>query len=348
MTADDILSGSFSGRSVFEDAAISFCQYWLTGTKSFRQITSGSTGEPKAIDIPRGRLEASARATIKALSLSSDDVALVCLDTRYIAGKMMLVRSMIAGMQTVLMEPKADPFSMLPDSIQPTFTALVPYQLSAILQVPRSRQKLDNMRLAIIGGASVPPHLDLRQIACSLYATYGMTETVSHVALQRLNGNLVQDYFQGLPGILFGIDGRGCLTISASYLGDEPIITNDLIELLSSQRFRWLGRWDTVINSGGAKIIPERLERAADKILASLEIDRRIFVAGVPDRDLGSRVALFIEGPVLEQSIVNSVTSQLKSVLPAYENPRNVYFIAHFDETASGKIDKRKTIAQLR
>ncbi|MBI3482279.1 MAG: AMP-binding protein, partial [Bacteroidetes bacterium] len=274
-------------QSEFEKTTLKFCKAWLTGQKEFTINTSGSTGTPKEIRLKRGAMEVSAQMTINALHLKTGDTALVCLDTKYIAGQMMLVRSLVLGMNLIAVEPSANPFDNIDQPID--FTALVPYQLENILN--QSPENLDSVRCAIIGGAAVSNSLKekIKKTKCTVYATYGMTETISHVALQKLNGPDLQEYFEALENVRFRVDERGCLCIKANHL-DREIITNDLVTLISSQKFKWLGRIDNVINSGGIKIIPEKIESVLEKIFDSLQIKKRFFVAGLPDEKLGQRV----------------------------------------------------------
>lgn len=325
----------------FEKSTLKFCKAWLSGQNEFKLSTSGSTGTPKEITISREAMEASAQMTISTLRLKSNDTALVCLDTKYIAGQMMLVRSLLAGMNVVAVEPSANPFNNVSRSID--FTALVPYQLEAILN--QSPEKLDKVRCAIIGGAAVSNSLRdrIQKCGCAIYATYGMTETISHIALQKLNGADAQDYFEALENIRLRLDERGCLRVSASHLKEE-IITNDIVELLTESKFKWLGRADNMINSGGVKVSPEKVESVLEKIFDSLTISNRFFVAGPPDEKLGQHVVVVFEGKSLDYELQQEILSKAAQHLTKYEVPKGFRFLEKFFETATGKINRIESL----
>ncbi|HMJ67996.1 MAG TPA: AMP-binding protein [Cyclobacteriaceae bacterium] len=325
-----------------EKKAVEFCTAWLDGKDVFEITTSGSTGVPQNIKVKRQAMIASARGTAKALGLRSGMTSLVCLDTGFIAGMMMLVRSMTTGMNMIVREPSANPLKDLPSS-GIDFTALVPYQMAFILK-SEQRERLSHVGMIILGGAFVSTELvhDLRDLSASCYATFGMTETLSHVALQRLNGPARQENFQTLDGVTISIDDRGCLMIGADYLGDI-IITNDLVEIINPKEFKWLGRYDNVINSGGIKVIPEQIEQAIGASMLSKGISRRFFVTGFAHPHLGQEVGLVVEG-TLSTEDEHSLLSLLRIALGKYEVPRRVVYKDHFTETKTGKIDRRASL----
>jgi O-succinylbenzoic acid--CoA ligase len=210
--------------------------------------------------------------------------------------------------------------------------AVVPMQLEAMLARP---ERLACVRQLIIGGAPLSPTLEerLQGVATACYATYGMTETVSHVALRRVNGPLASPYYTALGETHFEMDGRGCLVVHAPHLRQGCFVTNDLVRLLDGTRFEWLGRADHVINSGGVKISPERLEAR----LAPL-ISRRFFVAAEPDERLGQRVVLVVEGEPWGEEERARFTAHAARLLDPYERPRSLRFLPVFRETSSGKV----------
>ncbi len=292
---------------------------------------------------------ASAKATETAAGLRRGWTALLCLDPRFIAGKMMLVRSFVTGMNIVAVAPGANPLSFLPPQTTIDFTALVPYQVRSVLSSPTGAAKLGAMQSILIGGAELDSgtrsQLDTLSTSTSVYATYGMTETLSHIALQKLNKPGAQDYFQLLPGIQIQNDDRGCLVIGAAYLGSEKIITNDLVELIGNDRFRWLGRFDNVINTGGVKVIPEKVEKEISKLFTQLGISNRFFLAGLPDASLGNKVTLIIEGtlPIEDHELIQ----KLKGIITRFETPKEIRRVAKFVETDTQKINRKATIAGI-
>jgi len=343
---DEIQTASVhESASEFEKSTLLFCQAWLSGQWEFKIHTSGSTGTPKEIILKRGAMETSARQTINALQLKPGSTALVCLDTKYVAGQMMLVRCMINDMNIVVVEPSANPLDQTQD-VEIDFTALVPYQLENILK--DTPQQLDRIGCAIIGGAAISNSLKekIKKSKCAIYATYGMTETISNVALQKLNGGDPQDYFQAFENIGLRLDERSCLCINADYLGEE-IVTNDLVELIDRKKFKWLGRIDNVINSGGVKIIPEKIEEVFERVFNSLQIINRFFIIGMPDEKLGQRVVGVFEGSSIDPNLLEKVLKDAVNSLTKYELPKEFRFIEQFIETATGKINRPATLASL-
>ncbi|EMR02928.1 AMP-binding protein [Cesiribacter andamanensis] len=332
-----------------EQEAAGFARQWLQGEEQFTVQTSGSTGAPKPIALSRVHMQASARLTLEALGLDSGDPALLCMNPAYIGGKMMVVRAIEGALPLYLLPPSANPFpELLALGVQPLFTALVPLQLQAILADAQSLRLLQDMKAVIIGGAPVSPALEeaLQQVKAPLYSTYGMTETVSHIALRRLNGPQRQEYFVALPQIGLETDERGCLRISGP-VTPKPVQTNDVVELLDSRRFRWLGRADNIINSGGIKVQAERVEAETQRCLASLGLSRRLLAGPLPDEQLGQKVALLLEGDRLESSVEKGLLRCLSNALPPYWAPKQILYVARLVESANGKIMRHASWQQL-
>lgn len=330
----------------FEGRAFQFCRTWLQGQKTFSLSTSGSTGTPKVIQATRDQMRESALATAQAIGLKPGQTSLVCLDPNYIAGRMMLVRSMELGMNMVLSEPSANPFSNLPIQSPIDFVALVPYQVLNILQSDEKRF-FHSIRSMLIGGAplDLKTENEMQQFRCQFYETYGMTETLSHIALRKVNGAERSKYFQTLPGVRIRLDDRQCLCIQVPFLETE-IITNDVVELRDKNSFQWLGRWDHVINSGGIKLHPEEIEKKIALIFDSLGLTNRFFIAGLPDERLGTSVHLIVEGEQLAE-IQNQIIQHSASSLNKFENPKSIRWVRNFAETATQKVDRKKTIQLL-
>jgi o-succinylbenzoate---CoA ligase len=332
----DILSESAKTESAFETETFLFIKKWLEGAEQFRLTTSGSTGTPKEITLTRSQLQQSTQRTIQALQLSSGTTALVCLDTKYIAGKMMLVRALEANMKIIAAEPASNPLQKLTLAVQPDFAALVPLQLETILTDPTSSQKLQSFKIIILGGAAASESLKakIKSLRPAVYATYGMTETVSHIALQRLNGPSPDPDFKTLPEIKIKTDERDCLVIELPGF-QNPIITNDLVKIINDHHFKILGRYDNIINSGGVKLVPETIE----KKLSLLLTNQSFFVAGVFDERLGQKLVLVVQGKQQPE-----LPAALKLALSGYEVPKGIFYLDKFILTETGKINRPKTL----
>ena len=359
--------GDDPARSAHVAAALDFCRRWLAGQEEFTVHTSGSTGAPKPITLRREQMAASAAATGQALGLRPGMAALVCLPVRYIAGQMMLVRGLELGLAMTLVEPSGDPLASLPAAARFDFTAVVPLQLQTLLAGPPGyRARLSGMTAILVGGAPVSAALEqqLASLAAPVWHTYGMTETATHIALRRLNGPDASPWFHPLPGVEIDVDPRGCLRLRGPMTLGQWLQTNDLIELPSTNAdplpphrspstvhgspFRWLGRWDNVINSGGVKVQVERVEAAVERAWLALGLaERRCFVAGTPDARLGEAVTLIIEGTPLAAATQEALLAELTARVQRFERPRRVRYLLALAETASGKIDRAASLAQV-
>lgn len=344
---DGVISPNIEKEEPFQHA-VEFCKQWTAGQENFTISTSGSTGTPKEIEISRSQMEASAKMTVAALGLLAGDNALVCLNTDYIAGKMMLVRGMVCKLNLYITKSSSNPLEYLPNDLQIDFMAVVPLQLELIIETGGiGLDKLNQMKAVIVGGAPVSPELaqKTQELSCPIYATYGMTETLSHIALKRINGADVSGYFQVLDDVTIAQDDRGCLTINSILTNNETIVTNDMVNIIEGNRFEWLGRADHVINSGGIKIHPEQLENEVRAILAKHHIGYNLIIAGIPDSILGEKAVLILE--TVETSVdTEDLKKSLKKKLPVYQYPREIYCLEKFVYTETGKV-KRKETANL-
>jgi O-succinylbenzoic acid--CoA ligase len=337
---DDIVRSVALSNDAFEASLFTFIRQWLNGTDEFKLTTSGSTGVPKAITLPRQRMISSALMTSRVLNLKKGDRALLCLNPEFIAGKMMIVRSLEAGMSLVAVSPSSHPMKQVDGSID--FAAMVPLQVHDMLhEDPSAFNRLG--RLIIGGGAIDAQDIQLLgSVPTQCFATYGMTETVSHVALRQLNGEGASRYYKAMPGVRFSLDQRSCLVIEWDALGD-PVITNDLVELLGDDAFTWLGRWDNVINSGGIKILPERLEASISELMQQAGHHVRFFLTSVPDARLGSKLVMVLEDPYMETNH-NELRTLLKVSLQSHEIPKEIISCRRFQETETGKINRNSSL----
>jgi O-succinylbenzoic acid--CoA ligase len=334
----DILQKKFTGDTVFEKSTVFFIDAWLRGQTHFTLQTSGSTGTPKSITVTRRQMEASAQRTAQALSLQAGHTALVCLPTQYIAGIMMLTRALTQQLNIIAVEPSSDPLKNLTGPID--FAAMVP------LQVQESLPALHKVKTLIIGGAALPAslHAALQQIVTKVYATYGMTETLSHIALQAINGEQAQSCFHVLPGIRIEQDRRSCLVIHIPEF-DEPIVTNDVVTLHSPETFQVIGRWDSIINSGGVKVSPEKIEAIGAEVLQELGWNIPCCVTSVPDERLGEKVVMLLETSSWTEAQTASLRTALATRLTAYEVPRQFFAVPSLVYTETGKVHRLKSRA---
>lgn len=218
--------------------------------------------------------------------------------------------------------------------------AMTPMQVFNIMNKKTGKDKLNNIKNLIIGGGEISQDLEikLKLLTNNTYHTYGMTETITHIALKKINGNNINEGFIALKNVWFEHDERDCLIIHATHISDEKIITNDIVNLKSKTEFEFIGRYDNVINSGGIKIIPEIIEGKLSQF-----INQRFFVYGKPDEKLGEKTVLVIEGkPDIE------IEKNLEKIpFSKYEKPKEIIFINQFVETGNGKINKGKTFLKL-
>jgi O-succinylbenzoic acid--CoA ligase len=344
--------------SDYERRVLDFCQHWLSGQETFTIQTSGSTGQPKTILLTRAQMVTSAHWTGQALGLAPGDRALVCLSVTYIAGMMMLVRGFELGLHLTVIEPVSRPLAPFVPAEAFDFTAMVPLQLHATLHGHvHERTILDGMKAVLIGGAPVSLALEeqLQRVQAPLYHTYGMTETVSHIALRRLNGPQRSDRFVPFAEVRLGLDARGGLTITSALTRGETLYTNDLVEFHTDGSFRWLGRIDNVINSGGVKVHIEQVERVLEAYLLHYQggvyAERRFFVGPFPHPRLGHAIVAVIEGEPcgddLAPAFATALRAALQPALTPYEIPRQVFFVPQLLETRTGKIDRSATIQHL-
>ncbi len=316
-----------------------FLMDWLADDTSVTVSTSGSTGIPKIIELQKEHMIHSAQATAGFFHLPPKIRALLCLSTQSIAGKMMLVRAMTLGWHLDLVPPSSRPLLGLEQSYD--FCAMVPMQLR------NSLEEIDRIKTLIIGGAPLSEELKqlLSNSQTTVYETYGMTETCSHIALRPIHipgvdiEEEAKEVFTALPGISLSQDDRGCLIIHAPDISEPDVVTNDLVELRSENTFLWLGRWDNVVNSGGIKLIPEAIE----KKMAST-INQRFVLLGLPDKVLGEKLVLLVEGKGSKDILMKNLRSLQD--LQSYEIPKEIYYLEQFPETPGGKI-RRSGLSEL-
>lgn len=306
---------------------------WLDNKDYIEVKTSGSTGKPKNLKIKKQAMINSAITTGDFFGLEPGKKVLSCLPSNFIAGKMMIVRAVVLGLELDMVEPSALP--RIDYEKKYHFCAFTPMQLKNFAKY------LKSIKTVIVGGGRVSNHIKLlvEDKKPLVYETYGMTETVSHIAVRKLNnftGAASENLFKVLPNISISQDERGCLVIDAPKLSDKKIITNDIVKIYSETEFDWLGRFDNVINTGGIKVYPEQIEETLQD-----DIPEQFFIHSIEDDTLGEKVVMAIEGK--ERPLSDSIFDKLGK----YEKPKAVFFIDKFKETSSGKIHRSKTITAL-
>jgi O-succinylbenzoic acid--CoA ligase len=296
--------------------------------------TSGTTGAPKPIRIGRRDLKASAMLTATTFGLKAGDRALLCLPCDFVAGKLMVVRAMLLGLDLHIADPRGSVLHNLRTNDRFRFTAMVPLQLHRALQENRSRVE-EQFDTILLGGGPVSHTLtdDLKELGTKVYQGYGSTETVTHVAVRRLNGPESRTSFHAIGNVHFGRDPRGCLVVYTPHLSTKHHVTNDLVELLDDHHFNWMGRYDNVILSGGKKIFPEQLEaRTAGRIPFPH------YFTGVHDDVLGQAVMLVIETELPQGEVLPEILDNLLTILHPHELPRRVQALRRIQRTSGGKI----------
>ncbi len=318
-----------------------FIQEWRDEKEELEVLTSGSTGERKPLYLPKEGMRESARMTIAHYGIPEGAHALLCLSAGYIAGKMMLVRAMEGDWTIRAIPPSRDPIGDLEgEELRFAFSAMVPMQVMEALRDQEKRKAFEGIETLIIGGAPLSQELEHRVRSCSnrCFATYGMTETMTHIADRPLNGPDADDRFTPMEGVELESDRRGCLLIRAPHLFEGEVKTNDLVALGEGGKFRIRGRYDRLINSGAVKLLPEELEDKLGPVM-----DRRFFIDKESDEELGETAVLYLEGAPLDPSTEKLLWSLMKERLEAYEIPKHIRSVPAFAETGSGKIDRMRS-----
>ncbi|MDA8948940.1 AMP-binding protein [Flavobacteriaceae bacterium] len=308
-----------------------FLMDWLDASETIELITSGTTASPKKIRFQKQALVNSAIATGEFFNVNVGDRALHCLPANFIAGKMMLIRAMILGLSLDLVSPSRNPFHK--NDKRYDFVAMTP------MQAFHSLANMDQVKTLIVGGAFVSKSLQeaLLKTQVRAYETYGMTETLSHIAVRTMVDTPSE--FRCLPYVEVAQDDRGCLEVTSDLLQVDHFVTNDAIELLEDRRFRLIGRIDEVINSGGVKIHPQQIERKLSQVLST-----HFFIGGVADEILGEKVILAVKHSSSLQ--LNKILEKIKTCksLEPYEVPKSVIIFPDFIETDSGKIRRKQSL----
>ena len=329
----DILSFSSGKNMLFiqnrHPGLQSFISEWFDESPVITIQTSGSTGMPKPIVVRKEKMIQSAQMTCSFLNLKKGDKALLCLPLQFIAGQMMVVRALTAGLDLIVRNPSGNPLADVKTPLR--FAAMTPMQAYNSLQVPVEKERLMRIEILLIGGGAIDPELsrELQTFPNAVYSTYGMTETLSHIALLRLNGADASKYYTPFPSVKLSLSQERTLIIEAFHVADEIIYTNDVAELLPDGRFRILGRTDNIINSGGVKLQAEEIEERLRPV-----ISENFVITSVPHPKFGEAVVLLIP----QRQTIS--LEQIKALLPVFQQPKYILETGTIPLTPTGKIDR--------
>lgn len=312
---------------------IQFLEQWFNKEEFISIKTSGSTGKPKQIKLLKQHMVNSAKATCNFFNLKENNTALLCLPTKYIGGQMMVVRSIIRHLNLIVTEPSLQPLKNITEKID--FAAFTPQQVFHTLK--EDKKVFSSIKNIIIGGGKIAPKLmsELTPLKNNIYSTYGMTETCSHVALKKINSDK-KEYFKALPDISFEANKNSCLVINAPNVSAEKIVTNDVVNLINSTSFEWLGRFDNVINSGGIKIYPEEIEEKLQNF-----VSQPFYITSKKDNELGEKLIMVIKGNLSGEE-KKRIINKSKEILKKHFVPKQIICKPNFDKTATDKIIRQK------
>ena len=318
--------------SPLEQEAKAFLQQWDTNA-IFQIKSSGTTGSPQICSFQKQQLLTSATASIAAFGLDQNTRALLCLPTSSVGGLMLMARALVGDFELFFQEPSSRPLQHLDQSID--FIAMVPTQLQQSLL--HDLDQLKRIPKILIGGGELTPALKAacRAAELQVWQSYGMTETLSHVALQQISPTEAAHY-SALPGIQFSTK-NDCLVIHYPQMQTQAFYTKDLVALHSATSFTWLGRADNAINSGGFKIIPELLEQ---KLAGHFQ--NPFFTAGVTDEKWGQVVGIIFEGEVIKDYLHFDGLG-----LSSAEIPKKYACIQVFKRTSTHKIQRKEILQSL-
>lgn len=337
-----IRGGNWSENDPYFHQALTFCQMWLNGAVLFEMPTSGSTGEPKDILVNREQMEISAAATRDFFQIQPGAKLLCCLNVWMVAGKMMLVRAMEWEGELYLVKPSDNP--LLDINMEFDFAAMVPLQVSACLENKKTVPFLKKIKHLIIGGAASSPTLIQKMLSSGIpaYQTYGMTETVSHIALAKITEEEL--VYEVLPGVEIGTDKEQRLWIKAPMAAHQILQTNDLVKMIGEKHFQWLGRADFTINSGGIKLQPELMEPKMAPAFEAIFGHQHFFLFGKEDERLGQKLVLVIGHKEKDSKKEQLLQEVLKSLFNRYHLPKEILYVREFVKTSSGKINRPATL----
>lgn len=323
---------SEKNHSVFENEAIELIKNWNKGLSQFHFETSGSTGKRKEISIRREILQYSANATLKELGLEKENLtSLIAINIRFIGGTMAIIRALVGQHNLEIISPSANPIGKTVFN-QFDLVSMVPIQIQTICD--ENINLFNNISNVIIGGAPLSnKYLELLKKTkhTAFYHSYGMTETASHFALKNIR---TDEYFKVIGDAKMNQNEDGCLEVCGTVTDGKWVKTTDLVQIIDKNHFKWLGRIDNIINSGGVKVSPEEIERVLEK-----QISKPFFIAGIHDDRLGQKVVLVVES----DTNINIESVDFANI-NYYAIPKTTIKLQHFIYTETGKINRPKTL----
>lgn len=320
------------GADSFHVQIADFLAEWFDGSDTLQVHTSGSTGTPKQLWVEKQRMMNSAMLTLSFLHLREEDTAMLCMPLQYIAGKMVVVRALVGGLNLIPVAPCGHPMQSL--SQTPVFSAMIPMQVFNSLQVPEEAEKLSRIRHLIIGGGAVDEELrkQLHSFPHAVWSTYGMTETLSHIALRRINGLKASEWYTPFSNVSLTLSADQTLIIDAPLVSPIRLVTNDIVEFNPQGQFRILGRKDNTINTGGVKVQIEQVEARLKPLLPFA-----FQITAAPDSKFGEHIVLLVQSgnPVTEENLHEAFRQ-----LPPYWRPKQIICLPQLPLTGSGKPDR--------
>lgn len=327
----------FASKSQFHNELYLFLKDWFSDSPTLTVKTSGSTGIPKEMQVEKGRMMQSARLTCSFLGLNKGDTVLLCMPLEYIAGKMIVVRSLVSGLDLHPVAPSGNPLKDM--DIPFDFAAMIPLQVYNSLQSDIETRRLRQIKKLIIGGGAINKNLEerLRDFPNAIYSTYGMTETLSHIALRKLNGKDASLNYHPFQSVSLSLDVDDTLIINAPLVSSETLYTNDIAEIHKDGTFRIIGRKDNIINTGGVKIQIEEIENLLRPLIKD-----DFAITSLPDPKFGEIVVLVTKGGI--------DIAEVSKKLPDYYMPKKIVSMDDIPLTETGKINRaevKKRAAEL-
>lgn len=327
--ANEILTNAlpaFASKSDFHYDLYLFLKDWFSSSPYLIVQTSGSTGAPKEMQVAKSRMMQSANLTCSFMRLKEEDSALLCMSLKYIAGKMLVVRALVAGLDLYVATPSGNPLAGIDRAFK--FAAMIPMQVYNSLASEEESRRIKTIENLIIGGGAIDKELGdkLKSFPNKVYSTYGMTETLSHIALRKLNGEDASESYIPFPSVALSLSEDRALIIDAPLVSEERLYTNDIAKIYADGSFDIVGRKDNIINSGGVKIQIEEVEKQLQPY-----IDQPFAITSLPDSKFGEIVVLVAQVPVDEKTF---------NILPEYHRPKKVIVIKYIPLTETGKISR--------